>query len=127
MLRTHTCGQLTKKNAGQTVELAGWVHSRRDHGGLIFIDLRDHYGLTQLTFDPKISAEALAEADKLRNEWVIKIKGKVAPRPDDMINKKLPTGEVEIECESIEILSKSKTPPFELNEENSDEANEPLR
>ena len=127
MLRTHTCGELTKKNAGQTVELAGWVHSRRDHGGLIFIDLRDHYGLTQLTFDPKISAEALAEADKLRHEWVIKIKGKVAPRPDDMINKKLSTGEIEIECESIEILSKSKTPPFELNEEKSEEANEALR
>jgi aspartyl-tRNA synthetase len=94
---------------------------------LIFIDLRDRYGLTQLTFDPKISAKALAEADKLRHEWVIKIKGKVAPRPDDMINKKLSTGEIEIECESIEILSKSKTPPFELNEEKSEEANEALR
>jgi aspartyl-tRNA synthetase len=127
MLRTHTCGELTKKNVGKIVELAGWVHSRRDHGGLIFIDLRDRYGLTQLTFDPKISAKALAEADKLRHEWVIKIKGKVAPRPDDMINKKLSTGEIEIECESIEILSKSKTPPFELNEEKSEEANEALR
>ncbi|MFA5360103.1 MAG: aspartate--tRNA ligase [Patescibacteria group bacterium] len=127
MIRTHTCGELTKKNVGKIVELAGWVHSRRDHGGLIFIDLRDRYGLTQLTFDPKISAKALAEADKLRHEWVIKIKGKVAPRPDDMINKKLSTGEIEIECESIEILSKSKTPPFELNEEKSEEANEALR
>ncbi len=127
MLRTHTCGELTKKNAGQSVELAGWVHSRRDHGGLIFIDLRDRYGLTQLTFDPKISKKALVEADKLRNEWVIKIKGKVAPRPDDMINKKLTTGEIEIECETIQILSKSKTPPFELNEEKSEEANEALR
>ncbi|MFA6306977.1 MAG: aspartate--tRNA ligase [Patescibacteria group bacterium] len=127
MLRTHTCGELTKKNAGQAVELAGWVHSRRDHGGLIFIDLRDRYGLTQLTFDPKISEEALVEADKLRHEWVIKIKGKVALRPDDMINKKLPTGEIEIECEAIEILSRSKTPPFELNEEKADDANEALR
>jgi len=127
MLRTHTCGELTKKNVGQTVELSGWVHSRRDHGGLIFIDLRDRYGLTQLTFDPKISEAALAEADKLRHEWVIKIKGKVAPRPSDMVNKKLPTGEIEIECNEIEILSKSKTPPFELNEEKADEANETLR
>ena len=127
MLRTHTCGELTKKNVGKIVELTGWVHSRRDHGGLIFIDLRDRYGLTQLTFDPKISAEALAEADKLRHEWVIKIKGNVAPRPDNMINKKLSTGEIEIECDSIEILSKSKTPPFELNEEKSEEANEALR
>jgi len=127
MLRTHNCGELTKKNAGQTVELSGWVQSRRDHGGVIFIDLRDRYGLTQLTFDPKISQAALVEADKLRHEWVIKIKGKVAPRPAEMINKKLPTGEIEIECEKIEIMSKSKTPPFELNEEKADEANEALR
>ncbi|MFH0955659.1 MAG: aspartate--tRNA ligase [Candidatus Falkowbacteria bacterium] len=127
MFRTHTCGELTKKNVGQIVELSGWVHSRRDHGGLIFIDLRDRYGLTQLTFDPKISETALAEADKLRHEWVIKIRGKVAFRPDDMINKKLKTGEIEIECTEIEILSRSKTPPFELNEEKADEANEALR
>src|SRR3989339_607912 len=127
MMRTHTCGELTKKDIKKIVELCGWVASRRDHGGLIFIDLRDRYGLTQLTFDPKISREALAEADKLRHEWVIKIKGKVAPRPDDMVNKKLPTGEIEIECDKIEILSKSKTPPFELNEEKADEANEALR
>jgi len=127
MLRTHTCGELTKKDKGKVVELAGWVHSRRDHGGLIFIDLRDRYGLTQLTFDPKISEPALMEADKLRHEWVIKVKGKVAPRPDDMINKKLKTGEIEVECTDIEILSKSKTPPFELNEEKNDEANEALR
>ncbi len=124
MFRTHTCGELTKKDIGKTIELAGWVQSRRDHGGLIFIDLRDRYGLTQLTFDPKISESALIEADKLRHEWVIKIKGKVAPRPETMINKKLSTGEIEIECESIEILSKSKTPPFELNEEKSADAND---
>jgi len=127
MLRTHTCGELTKKDVKKTVELCGWVHSRRDHGGLIFIDLRDRYGLTQLTFDPKISQPALTEADKLRHEWVIKIKGKVAPRPLDMVNKKLPTGEIEIECNEIEILAKSKTPPFELNEEKANEANEALR
>lgn len=127
MLRTHTCGELTKKDKGEVVELAGWVHSRRDHGGLIFIDLRDRYGLTQLTFDPKISESALNEADKLRSEWVIKITGKVAARPADMVNKKLKTGEIEVECSSIEILSKSKTPPFELNEEKSTDANEALR
>ena len=127
MLRTHTCGDLTKKDVKKTVELCGWVQSRRDHGGVIFIDLRDRYGLTQLTFDPKINQEALAEADKLRNEWVIKVKGEVAPRPDNMINKKLKTGEIEIECSAIEIISRSKTPPFELNEEKSGQANEALR
>jgi len=127
MLRTHTCGELTKKDIKKKVELCGWVASRRDHGGLIFIDLRDRYGLTQLTFDPKISAQALAEADKLRNEWVVKIKGIVAPRPGEMINKKMKTGEIEVDCEAIEILAKSKTPPFVLNEEKSGEANEALR
>lgn len=127
MLRTHTCGELTKKEVKKTVELCGWVQSRRDHGGLIFIDLRDRYGLTQLTFDPKISQTALSAADELRNEWVIKVKGKVALRPKEMVNKKMPTGEIEIECDSIEILSKSKTPPFELNEEKSEQANEALR
>ncbi|MBU4455516.1 aspartate--tRNA ligase, partial [Patescibacteria group bacterium] len=69
MLRTHTCGELTKKEAGETVELAGWVHRRRDHGGIIFIDLRDRYGLIQLTFDPEARKEAWQEADKLRAEW----------------------------------------------------------
>lgn len=127
MFRTHTCGELTKKDNDKIVELAGWVQSRRDHGGLIFVDLRDRYGLTQLTFAPKISRQALTEADKLRHEWVIKVKGKVAPRPAEMINKKLLTGEIEIECQTIEILSKSKTPPFELNEEKSEDANEALR
>ncbi|MDO8592571.1 MAG: aspartate--tRNA ligase [bacterium] len=127
MLRTHTCGELTKKQAGQSVELCGWVHSRRDHGGLIFIDLRDRYGLTQLTFDPETSRQAFSQADKLRHEWVIKVKGKVTARPAEMVNPKLPTGEIEIDCAEIEILSRSKTPPFELNEEKSAEANEALR
>lgn len=127
MFRTHTCGELNEKDAGKTIKLSGWVHSRRDHGGLIFIDLRDRYGLTQLAFDPKISESALSEADKLRNEWVISVKGKVALRPENMINKRLPTGEIEIECDEIKILSKSKTPPFELNEEKCSDSNEALR
>ena len=127
MFRTHTCGELNKKNVGQEVILSGWTHSRRDHGGLIFIDLRDRYGLTQLTFNPDVNQKALELADTLRSEWVIKIKGEVALRPDDMINEKLKTGEIEIKCFEIEILSKSKTPPFELNEEKTSEANEALR
>jgi aspartyl-tRNA synthetase len=127
MLRTHTCGELNKKEVGKTVELAGWVHRRRDHGGIIFIDLRDRYGLTQITFDPEANKSAWKIADKLRSEWVIKVKGKVVLRPKDMVNKKMATGEIEVEIEDIEILSESKTPPFEIGEEKSKEANENLR
>lgn len=117
MMRTDTCGELSKSEIGRTVELAGWVHRRRDHGGIIFIDLRDRYGLTQLTFDPEINKETYAAADKLRNEWVIKIKGKVAARPADMVNPKLKTGEIEIECAALEILNKARTLPFEIDED----------
>lgn len=127
MLRTHTCGELNKRHAGKIVELAGWVHRRRDHGGIIFIDLRDRYGLTQIKFDPEINKESHAEADKLRSEWVIKAKGKVVERPGAMVNKKMKTGEIEIEIENLEIFNKSKTPPFELDEEKSKEASEAVR
>ncbi|MEA2065031.1 MAG: aspartate--tRNA ligase [Patescibacteria group bacterium] len=127
MLRTHTCGQLTKKDAGKRVKIAGWAHSRRDHGGIIFIDLRDRYGLTQITFNPKISQEAFSEADKIRSEWVIQAEGKIVLRPNNMINKKLITGEIEVDCDKIKIFSKSKTPPFEISEDKSKEANEELR
>ena len=127
MLRTHTCGELNKKNVGSQTELSGWVHSRRDHGGIIFIDLRDRYGLTQITFDPKVNEAAWAEANQLRNEWVINVKGVVMARPDNMINPKLATGEIEIECTEIKILNHSKTPPFEIEEEKAKEANEAIR
>ena len=89
MLRTNTCGELTKKQAGSEVTLCGWVHRRRDHGGIIFIDLRDRYGLTQIKFDPDIDKTAHKEADKLRSEWVVCVTGKVVERPADMINKKM--------------------------------------
>ncbi|MFH1326087.1 MAG: aspartate--tRNA ligase [Candidatus Falkowbacteria bacterium] len=111
MLRTNTCGELTAKQLGEKVTLCGWVHRRRDHGGLIFIDLRDRYGITQLTFDSK----KIKTADKLRSEWVIKVTGAVAERPKEMINKKLATGEIEVEASELEILSESKTPPFEIS------------
>jgi aspartyl-tRNA synthetase len=127
MLRTHTCGELNIKNVGETVELAGWVHRRRDHGGIIFIDLRDRYGLTQITFDPEANKAAWKIADKLRSEWVIRVKGKVAARPAEMVNKKLLSGEIEVETKEIEILGESKTPPFEIDEEKAKEANENLR
>lgn len=127
MLRTNTCGELSKKESGKEVTLCGWVHRRRDHGGIIFIDLRDRYGLTQIKFDPDIDKEAHKEADKLRSEWVICVTGKVVERPDDMINKKMATGEVEVEISKLEILNKAKTPPFELDEEKAKEANEAIR
>ncbi|PIR93501.1 aspartate--tRNA ligase [Candidatus Falkowbacteria bacterium CG10_big_fil_rev_8_21_14_0_10_43_10] len=123
MLRTHTCGELTAKSKGEKVTLCGWVHRRRDHGGLIFIDLRDRYGLTQLTIDPG----KIKEADKLRNEWVIKAAGKVAERPEEMINKKLKTGGIEVEISGLEILSESKTPPFSIDEDKNADTNENLR
>lgn len=127
MLRTHTCGQLRKENIGETVQLCGWVHSRRDHGGVIFIDLRDRYGLTQLKFDPEINKIAWEKAEKLRNEWVLQVSGKVVARPKEMLNKKLETGEIEIQVLGLEILNSAKTPPFELDEEKAEEANENLR
>jgi len=127
MLRTHTCGELNKKDVGKVVELAGWVHHRRDHGGIIFIDLRDRWGLTQLTFDPRFNKTSHKLADDLRGEWVIKVKGKVVARPQEMVNSKLKTGEIEVEAQELEILSKSLTPPFEIDEEKAKEAKENLR
>ncbi|MBU4217314.1 aspartate--tRNA ligase [Candidatus Parcubacteria bacterium] len=127
MLRTHKCGELTKKNLNEEVILSGWVHSRRDHGGIIFIDLRDRYGLTQIKFDPEINKAAWSEADAARSEWVLQVTGKVIARPDNMVNPKLATGEIEIEAISVEILNKSETPPFELNEDKVSEINEHIR
>jgi len=125
--RTHTCGELSKKDKDKKVILSGWASSRRDHGGLIFIDLRDRYGITQITFDPKTSEKAWNTADTVRNEFVIKITGKVVGRPDTMVNKKLSTGEIEVETDEIEILSKAETPPFEVHEEKGNETREELR
>lgn len=127
MLRTHTCGELSAKNLNEEVTLSGWAYSQRDHGGVIFIDLRDRYGVTQVKFDPAVNKEAWAIADTVRSEWVLKVTGKVINRPDDMINTKLATGEIEIEGTNIEILNKSETPPFELNDEKVHEINEQIR
>ncbi len=128
MLRTHTCGQLSKKDIGTKVTLTGWVNRRRDHGGVIFIDLRDKYGLTQITFNPKQGDDVHVSADKLRSEWVIKVVGEVIARPDDMINKKLDTGEIEIIASELEVLNESETPPFEIaDDEKTAEAGEHIR
>lgn len=127
MLRTHTCGELRKGDVGREVVLAGWVHRRRDHGGIIFIDLRDRYGLTQIKFDPEINKNAWQEGDKLRNEWVIQAKGQVVARPAEMVNKKLKTGEIEVEVKEVEIFSQAKTPPFELESEKKVKVREEVR
>ncbi|MFH0854284.1 MAG: aspartate--tRNA ligase [bacterium] len=129
MYRTHTCGELTKKDEGKEVVLCGWVNSRRDHGCVIFIDLRDKYGITQVKFNPEFSKEAWQAANDIRNEFVIKIKGEVLPRPLEMANQKIGTGEIEINAKELEILSSSETPPFEINisKEKMQETNEALR
>ncbi len=117
MHKTHTCGELRNTNAGEQVTLAGWVNRRRDHGGLIFIDLRDRFGLVQLVADPVDSPEAHAALEPVRNEWVLQIIGKVRNRPDEMVNPDLETGAIEIEVEKVNILNEAKTPPFMINKE----------
>lgn len=124
--RTHTCGELRVKDLETSVTLSGWINRRRDHGGLIFIDLRDRFGLTQLVFDPDVNPEMHAAAEKLRSEWVISIKGKVRHRREGMTNPKMATGEIEIVVDAMEILSKAKTPPFSICDELI-EVNEELR
>ncbi len=114
--RTHTCGEITLKNKGESVKLCGWINSRRDHGGLIFFDIRDRYGLTQVVFDPNESAEAFKIAETCRSEFVIQAEGAVRPRPKEMINSNIPTGEIEILVSKLAILTKSKTPPFEIDD-----------
>ncbi len=125
MHRTHTCGQLKKGDIGKEVTLSGWVNSRRDHGGVIFIDLRDRYGLTQIKFDSERNSDAWKVADEVRREFVIKASGKVLARPDDMVNPKMETGEIEVDCDKIEILSQAKTTPFEIGIDKN--VNEDLR
>jgi aspartyl-tRNA synthetase len=115
--RTHDCGSLRASDNGKEVVLAGWVETRRDHGGLIFIDLRDRAGITQIAFSADTNQAALAIADKVRSEYVIAVKGKVFPRPEGTANPDLATGEVEVYINEIEILNTSKTPPFPLTDD----------
>ncbi len=124
-MRTHTNNELKKDNIKEEVKLCGWVQSRRDHGGVIFIDLRDKYGLTQIVFDPRHNKNTHAAAEKLRREWVVSVSGKVRDRKEGMVNPKLITGEIEIIVDDIEILNESLTPPFEV--ENNIETNEDIR
>ena len=125
MKRTVTCGDLRKADAGKKVILNGWVHRKRDHGGISFINLRDRYGLTQTVVDADAKAELAAAAAELRNEFCIAVEGVVRARPDSMVNPDMATGEIEVAIQTLVILSRSEVLPFQIDEESN--ANEDLR
>src|SRR3989339_1707214 len=114
--RTHTCGQLRIEDAGRRITLSGWVQSYRDHGNLVFFDLRDREGLTQLVFDPEVQAEAHRLARTVRCEWVVAASGTVRPRSEGMENPKLVTGQIEVIVDGLEILNMAGTPPFDIDD-----------
>jgi len=124
-MRTHRCGDLRSPDVGTEVLLCGWVHTRRDHGGVTFIDLRDTSGLVQIVFNPATSAEAHAAGQELRNEFCIRVSGEVRARKEGTLNPKLATGDIEIAATSLEIFSRSETPPFQIDQQH--EADEMLR
>ncbi len=114
--RTHTCGELGAAAVGSRVRLSGWVQNWRDHGGVVFIDLRDRYGLTQVVFNPEKAPQAHATAHTLRSEFVLEVEGEVVPRPEGTVNPNLKTGEIEVMVEEVKILNRAKTPPFMIDE-----------
>ena len=126
-MRTHTCGDLRPADAGASVTLCGWVDSVRDHGGLIFIDLRDRYGVTQCVFDPQDSQAAWDSAQACRGEYVVQSAGEVRARPADMVNPRLATGGVEVRSSNITILNQAHTPPFPLEDRAAEQVSEDLR
>lgn len=117
MLKTHSCGDLRKEHVGKKVSLAGWVDRRRDHGDLIFIDLRDRSGIAQVVFNPQVSKDSHHIAEQCRSEFVLRVTGDVSPRPKGTENSRLPSGDIEVVAKEAEILGVSKTPPFYINEE----------
>ena len=121
-MRSHYCGEISESLNGQQIEVCGWVHRRRDHGGVIFIDLRDREGLLQVVFDPD-RAEIFAHAERIRSEYVLKVKGLVRPRPEGTVNPTMRTGQIEVLAHELEILNRSETPPFHHDEQ----ANEDIR
>ena len=125
MLRTHTCGELRASDVASTVTLAGWVDEYRDHGGVVFVDLRDRYGVTQIAFRLDAASEIQKTAQQLRHEYVIQVTGEVVARGEENTNPKLPTGEIEVRAKQITLFNKSKTPPFQPGEESL--PNEELR
>ncbi len=127
MYKTHTCGELRLENVGETVVLAGWVNRRRDHGGVTFIDLRDRFGITQIVANPEISPEAHARLVEARVEWVLQVEGEVCRRPEGMENPNLPTGQIEVIVNKVNVLNPAKTPPFSINKEEEIDENVRLR
>ncbi|MDP3789973.1 MAG: amino acid--tRNA ligase-related protein, partial [Candidatus Omnitrophota bacterium] len=115
--RTHSCGELAEKDLGKKACIAGWVHTWRDHGGLVFIDLRDREGLTQIVFNPEKNKTLHTESRRLRSEYVIAVKGMVEPRPKGTENPKLKTGKIEIAVDELEILNTAEPPPFEITDD----------
>jgi aspartyl-tRNA synthetase len=113
-MRSYYCGELNETHVDEEVTLCGWVHRRRDHGGVIFLDLRDREGIAQVVFDPD-TAESFAIAEGVRNEYVLKVKGRVRLRPEGTINKDMGTGKIEVLGKEIEILNVAKTPPMQLD------------
>ncbi|NET86281.1 MAG: aspartate--tRNA ligase, partial [Moorea sp. SIO1F2] len=127
-MRTHYCGQLRSQHIGETVTLCGWVSRRRDHGGVIFLDLRDIRGVVQIVSDPERTPDSYQDADHLRNEYLVKVTGRVTKRPDESLNPKLPTGEVEIYALYIELLNKvRKQLPFQVSSADTESVREDLR
>src|SRR2546428_6547940 len=127
MQRSHHCSELRATHVGQKASLAGWVHVRRDHGGIVFIDLRDREGITQVVFDPQHNQPAAELAHDLRTEFVVTVEGVVRKRPAGTENSKLPTGDVEVLAHGLTILNPSDTPPFPLDESGGSQAGEDLR
>ena len=119
-MRSHYCGQIDRASIGETLSVAGWVHGRRDHGGVIFVDLRDRSGLLQVVFDPG-QKDIFGDAERLRSEFVIAVRGRVRARPAGMVNPKIASGETELVADQLEILSRAKTPPFHHDEPVSEE------
>jgi aspartyl-tRNA synthetase len=125
MYRTHTCNGLGAKNEGESVVLSGWVHRRRDHGGVIFVDLRDRYGLTQIVSDPEKYADAHEALNTVRSEYVLRIEGIVQLRPGGQVNEKMDSGEIEVVVTKLEVLNEALTPPFEIDQDK--DVNEEMR
>src|SRR5512137_2342716 len=125
MYKTHNCGELRSSHTGQTVTLAGWVHRRRDHGGVVFIDLRDRFGLTQVVINPDLPKQVLDLVSIVRSEWVLQVIGTVRDRPEGMQNPRMPTGEIEVIASDVIVLNSSKPLPFMISSD--EEVDENMR